>query len=324
MTSTTETVDVLIAAWNRSDTIERAILSGLEQPEVRTVIVVDDGSTDDTAEVAARVAVGSERVAIHRLPANRGPSAARNRAIEMSSARWISILDGDDYFLPGRIARMLSAADDCDLVADDILQERRGECGRVKLTPMIFSRSAEPRMIDLRTFVHGNAGRRGRNRGEFGYLKPLIRRGFLDRWGLRYDESLRLGEDYALYARALAVGGRFLLMPASGYVSVVRQGSLSARHSKEDLERLRDVDRALLRLPTITPQDRAALRAHYRSVDGRVQWLNVIDSYKRKDVAGFVRPFVSAPETAPFLVQKLFAEARRRAFNQSGPRRRAG
>src|ERR1700749_3435834 len=127
MTSTTETVDVLIAAWNRSDTIARAILSGLEHPEVRTVIVVDDGSTDDTAEVAARVAADSGRVAVCSLPVNRGPSAARNRAIEMSSAQWISILDGDDYFLPGRIARMLSLAQDYDLVADDILQERRGE-----------------------------------------------------------------------------------------------------------------------------------------------------------------------------------------------------
>jgi succinoglycan biosynthesis protein ExoU len=323
MTSTTGIVDVLIAAWNRSDTIERAILSALEEPEVRTVIVVDDGSTDDTVEVAARVATGSARVVVCRMATNRGPSAARNRAIEISTAPWISILDGDDYFLPGRIGKILSLAGDCDLVADDILQEQRTERG-AELRPMIFSRSFEARTIDLQTFVHGNAGRRGRSRREFGYLKPLIRREFLDRWRLRYDEALRLGEDYALYARALAVGGRFLLAPACGYVSVGRRESLSSRHTKEDLERLRDVDKAFLLLPTMTRRDLIAIRSHYRSVNARVQWLNVIDAFKAGNITGFIQPFVSAPGTAAFLVRKLIAEAGRRALNQTVLRRRVG
>ena len=48
-TSVAATVDVLIAARDRSDTIERAVLSALVQTEVRTVFVVDDGSSDDTA-----------------------------------------------------------------------------------------------------------------------------------------------------------------------------------------------------------------------------------------------------------------------------------
>ena len=41
-------VDILVAAWNRSDTIERAITSALGEAEVRQVIVIDDASTDDT------------------------------------------------------------------------------------------------------------------------------------------------------------------------------------------------------------------------------------------------------------------------------------
>jgi succinoglycan biosynthesis protein ExoU len=189
---------------------------------------------------------------------------------------------------------------------------------------MIFSRSFEARTIDLQTFVHGNAGRRGRSRREFGYLKPLIRREFLDRWRLRYDEALRLGEDYALYARALAVGGRFLLAPACGYVSVGRRESLSSRHTKEDLERLRDVDKAFLLLPTMTRRDLIAIRSHYRSVNARVQWLNVIDAFKAGNITGFIQPFVSAPGTAAFLVRKLIAEAGRRALNQTVLRRRVG
>ncbi len=324
MTSTTGSVDVLIAAWNRSDTIERAMLSALGQSEVRTVIVIDDASTDNTADVAARVAAPSERVSVCRLPRNRGPSAARNVGIGMSTAPWIAILDADDYFLPGRLGKLLSLAGDCDLVADDLLLERRTACGGSDLSPMIFAEDVEPQTIDLHTFVLGNAGRRGRSRREFGYLKPLIRREFLDRWQLRYDEALRLGEDYALYAQALAAGARFLLVPASGYVSVVRQGSLSARHTKEDLERLRDADRAFLSLPTIARRDQIAIKAHYRSVDARVQWLNVIEAFKRRDITGFMRPFVKTPAVAPFLVRKLIGEAGRRAFNQGALRRCLG
>jgi succinoglycan biosynthesis protein ExoU len=317
MTSTTGNVDVLIAAWNRSDTIERAICSALQQPEVRTVIVIDDGSTDDTAEVAARVAAGNPRVSVYTMGKNLGPSAARNRGIAMSTAPWIAILDGDDYFLPGRIGKLLALTGDCDLIADDILQEERTACGGSELKPMIFSGDVRPHLIDLRTFVLGNAGRRGRIRKEFGYLKPLIRRAFLDRWQLQYDEALRLGEDYALYARALAVGARFLLVPASGYISVVRHGSLSARHTKEDLERLRDTDKAFLTLPTVARRDQVAIRAHYRSVDARVQWLNVIEAFKSRDISGFMLPFVRAPAAAPFLIRKLIGEAGRRAFRQA-------
>src|SRR6516225_8402022 len=55
------TVDVIIAAWNRSGTIERAILSALAEPEVRHVIVVDDGSSDDTAARAGQCGASAGR-----------------------------------------------------------------------------------------------------------------------------------------------------------------------------------------------------------------------------------------------------------------------
>ena len=79
-------VDVVIAAWNRADTIERAILSALAQDDVRTVIVVDDGSTDDTAARASRCDLSGKRVIVERLRANVGPAAARNIAIGISKA----------------------------------------------------------------------------------------------------------------------------------------------------------------------------------------------------------------------------------------------
>jgi succinoglycan biosynthesis protein ExoU len=306
-------VDVVIAAWNRAATIERAVLSALAQPEVHKAIIVDDGSTDDTAERVERMAGSRPRIELLRLPNNHGPSTARNRGLDLCSAPWVAILDGDDFFLPGRLAKLLTQAGDSDVVADDILQLREEQIGIREAQPVVFGEWFEPRPLDLATFVIGNVSRPGAPRKELGFLKPLIRRTFLERHGLRYDETLRLGEDYALYAKALALGARFLLTPAHGYVAVERGESLSARHSRADLERLRDVDIALAALPGLSPQDRQALKRHYDSVDAKAQWLAVIQAYKARDLASFLAPFARSPRVSLFLLRSLFAEILRRA-----------
>jgi succinoglycan biosynthesis protein ExoU len=307
-------VDVVVAAWNRADTIERAIGSALAEPEVRMVIVVDDASTDDTAVRAERLGAATNRVLIHRLPSNRGPSAARNRALELSSAPWVAILDGDDFFLPGRMGKLLAAADEIEFVADDVLQIEEAQIGSLQPKPMLSGEWIEPALLDFESFVLGNISRRGAQRRELGFLKPLMKRAFLDRHGLRYEETLRLGEDYALYAHALALGARFRVMPTGGYVSVIRSSSLSARHSKEDLVRLRDVDLKLGVMPNLSAADRWALRNHYRSVDAKVQWLGVIDAFKSRRLASFARPFIRSPEVSWFLVTKLFEQAWHRTY----------
>ena len=61
----------------------------------------------------------------------------------------------------------------------------------------------------------------------FGYMKPMFDRRFLSRQSLRYDETLRIGEDYILLASALAKGGRCAIEPSVGYSYHVRSGSIS-------------------------------------------------------------------------------------------------
>ncbi|MBV9740381.1 MAG: glycosyltransferase family 2 protein [Hyphomicrobiales bacterium] len=303
-------VDILVAAWNRSETIERAVTSALSEAEVHNVIVIDDGSTDDTSARARRAGGGSQRLTVLRLPSNLGPSAARNRGLEVSTAPYVAILDGDDFFQPGRMAKLLTHAGAFDFVADDILETDSTGV----LRPRMFEPRFEPWQLDFATFVEGNSTRHGRNRAELGYLKPLIRRAFIDAHELRYDERLRLGEDYAFYARALALGAQFLVTPALGYVSEPRADSLSARHGKRDLEKLRDVDAELACIPGLCDGDLRALRHHFRSVDGRAQWLGVIDAFKRRDPTGFVSPFTRSPEVSIFIAKKLIEEA----FQRSG------
>ena len=300
-------VDVLIVARDRADTIERAVLSALAQDEVRAAIVVDDGSTDDTAARARRCDPEGKRLIIERLPSSVGPSAARNMAIEISTAPWLAILDADDFFLPGRIAALLSQSDDCDFLADHLTRVSDDRVGSEPQTPVPLAASIKPARLSFEQFVLGNVTRRGSHRKELGYLKPLIRRVFLDLHGLRYDDALRFGEDYALYARALAVGARFLLIPTIGYVAVERADSLSARHSRRDLEVLRNSDRELMAMNLI-PSEREAVAKHYADVDRRAQWLVLVEALKSHSYPRLLSTFFGSPALSLYLTGRLIAE----------------
>jgi succinoglycan biosynthesis protein ExoU len=246
---------VLIAARNAAGTIARAVASALAQPEAAEVIVVDDGSGDDTAARARACDDGSGRLIVVSQQ-NRGPAAARNRAIGLSKAPLLCALDADDHFLPGRLGLVLErAGSDWDLVADELLVAKGDACAPSGLT----SRGGR---IGFAEFVRGNVSDPKRPRCELGFLKPVMSRAFLNRHGLRYDQSLRLGEDYALYAEALALGARFQIVEACGYVAVVRPGSLSHIHTIEDLRALIAADERLARLPNLTRWDLEAVGLH--------------------------------------------------------------
>jgi succinoglycan biosynthesis protein ExoU len=224
-------VAVLIAAHDASATVGEAVASALAEREVAEVVVIDDASRDGTAGAVEAAAQGDQRLRVLRSAVNLGPAAARNLGIEATRAPFLAVLDADDAFLPGRFAR-LPSPEGWDLVADDI----------VFLPEESFDAGAAPEgeglsALDLAGFVAGNIGR-GTQRGELGFLKPMMRRDFLDRHGLRYDPGLRLGEDFDLYARALAAGARFLVSHRTGYAARVRAGSLSGRHRTQDLAAL--------------------------------------------------------------------------------------
>jgi succinoglycan biosynthesis protein ExoU len=301
------TVAVIIAAHNAAATIARAVASALAEPEVAEVVVVDDASADDTPARARDADDGSGRLKILVQPENAGPSAARNRAIGESTAPWIGILDADDFFLPGRIARLLACAAKSDLVADDIGQVAEDALDGPRKSLLGRSLTA-PRSVNFAQFVLSNVSDPKRQRGELGFLKPLMRREFLAARVLRYREHMRLGEDYELYARALALGARFCLAPAQGYISVLRPDSLSGRHSETDLLNLRDCDRALAEIPGLAAQDKAALRRHYLSVDCRLQWRLLIGAVKARDARAALATFLR-PWPVPFyLLERLLEQ----------------
>jgi glycosyltransferase involved in cell wall biosynthesis len=95
-------VSVLIPAFNAGRTIDRALASVFAQDyQPIEIIVVDDGSTDDTA---ARVAsYRHKRVCLVRLEQNRGEAAAMNEGLELTRGEFVAFLDADDEWLPGKL-----------------------------------------------------------------------------------------------------------------------------------------------------------------------------------------------------------------------------
>src|SRR5262245_35232624 len=120
-------VSVVIPAYNSAATVAQAVDAALAQTGViAEVLVIDDGSTDDTGRVLGRSA---GRVRTPRPPTP-GPAAARNHRAWLAEGEWLAFLDADDDWAPGKLAAQLARADaESGLVYTDCLYF--GDTGRV-------------------------------------------------------------------------------------------------------------------------------------------------------------------------------------------------
>jgi glycosyltransferase involved in cell wall biosynthesis len=93
-------ISVIIPNYNSSLLIERALKSVMQQEAMllQEIILVDDGSTDDSIEKATRLQIPKLTILNQQ---NQGPSAARNKGIELAQSKYIAFLDADDYWKPG-------------------------------------------------------------------------------------------------------------------------------------------------------------------------------------------------------------------------------
>lgn len=98
------TVSVIIPVYNAAPFLQCAVDSALLQPQVKEVVLVDDGSTDGSYAVAQRLQESHpDRVKLFAHPgrANRGPGATRNLGLEKACCPFVAFLDADDWYLPG-------------------------------------------------------------------------------------------------------------------------------------------------------------------------------------------------------------------------------
>ncbi len=252
----TPKLSIVIPTFNTAPWLGEAIRSALSQTETNLeVIVVDDGSEDDSLELALsftdpRMCVVSQ--------ANRGLSAARNTGIFLARANLIGFLDSDDVWFPTKAERHLAAhilSPECDLTFS--WSAYLHENGRVT-GQLLASRCMRPTARDLTRRNHVGNG-----------STPVVLRSCFERVGL-FDEQLGSCEDLDMWVRIAAQRpSGLLLVPEvlTGYR--VREGSLSLTFDTfiqaAGTLRIRFADV----VPSLTPEDRQRCYAQLLRIASR-------------------------------------------------------
>jgi succinoglycan biosynthesis protein ExoO len=228
----TPRVSVIMACFNAAPHIGRAIKSVLAQTGVEVeLIVVDDCSTDGTVEVVQRLVEADARVTLIQQSRNTGPSAARNVGFRAATSDWLTIIDSDDAYLSDRLDLLVAAAKEgnYDLIFDHLtLYDGVARiCTGIAPSASDVGRSKDTNLDLSQLILSERPGRVFR----LGFLKPLIRRAFLEANGLVYREDIRLAEDFMFYAEALLRGARCNLINHPGYVYTTQVGQSSGVRS---------------------------------------------------------------------------------------------
>lgn len=235
-------VTVILPTWNRADWLQKSIESVLVQTfRDFELVVVDDFSTDSTAEILAAY---SGKIRSIFLTKNRGVSVARNAAISTSDSEWIAFLDSDDFWHPEKLQKQIAQTKnrpECPIHFTDEIWIRKG----VRVNPKkkhqkkegwIFKPSLELCLISPSTV--------------------LLRRELFEIHGL-FDETLPICEDYDLWLRLTAKHPVALLNEKL----MTRHGGHADQLSRSDwgIDRYRVQSiRKILKTESLRPEDRTA------------------------------------------------------------------
>ena len=183
-------VSVIIPTYNRAYCIENAVQSVLQQDyENMEILIVDDGSTDDTEAVIK--GIEDERIHYYKNSSNKGAAATRNIGLALAQGKYIAFQDSDDEWLEGKLRQQVEVLEHSDYGMVYSCFEREFPDGRVEKVP--------------RDAIQPEAKQ--------GYIYPyllaesfistqtmLVRKEILEKLQ-GFDESLKSYEDYDLAIR---------------------------------------------------------------------------------------------------------------------------
>lgn len=182
-------ISVVLSVYNGQQHLVAAVRSILDQTLADfELIIIDDGSTDETPRILADVQRGDPRVRLVRQE-NRGLTAALNTGLGLARGRFIARQDADDTSLPERFARQLAFLEGHPSVvavgsSADVLSGSGAKVGA--MTPAVGPEAVRHGLLTLRTTpVHGSI---------------MMRREAVQAMG-GYREAFRVGQDYDLWLR---------------------------------------------------------------------------------------------------------------------------
>ena len=238
-------VSIVAPVFNASKFLDACIGSVLVQTmPVWELILVDDGSTDDSVRICERHAQTDARIRLLSQP-NSGPSAARNTGVRAASGEFVTFLDADDFLFPDALGNLLAAAD--EHAADMVLGNFSKQEGTA--TPVaqavVFEPEGEPFQGEyklltgmvLLDYVRHFLRHPSNHLVSYCWAR-LYRRAVIQRHHLEANEDMRLFEDFAFNLAFMGKAGKLVFVNKPVYVYVLRSQHVSASMAIIDSQRL--------------------------------------------------------------------------------------
>ncbi|OLL32239.1 glycosyl transferase [Burkholderia sp. SRS-W-2-2016] len=245
MPSALPLVTVVIPAFNAEPFIREAIVSIQRQTiDDWQLIVVDDGSTDQTMAVATQAAGNDARIRLIHLDQNQGITVASNVAFDEAEGEFIARLDADDRALAPRLATQVAAFKDSDLLAAVGSHARVfGDVPEGVAYCALGDANIKARLLDGLNTISGGT--------------LMVRRSFIREHHIRFDERMASAEDLDYLASIMAAGGQ--LANVDQVLTEHRSHATSFTASRHDIGRqyLQTFRRRLLAIwyPRLDPHD---------------------------------------------------------------------
>ena len=239
-------VSVVIPFFNAKKTIQKSIESVVRQSldEVQ-IVLIDDGSTDDTNQIVDEYEANENAVIIHQT--NKGVSCARNVGIEEATGKYIFFLDSDDYLEPDALQIMYEYAEDngLDLVA----------CSHTEFNATIYQGN-DSRSKSFTAYSREEIAIRYPDIFPQSVWGKLFVRQILVERKIRFDEEMTLGEDqFFTQSYLLEISSMGKSADAFLRIQNVNPLSLSKRYvpsySKDVVRQIELWDKLLLKYPSI-------------------------------------------------------------------------
>ena len=215
-------ISIIVPVYNAAETLPDCLKSILSQQGVDfEVILINDGSTDDSGIVCDRLAATDPRVtAIHQL--NGGVSSARNAGLEAATGEYVAFIDADDALLEGALKNM--STENADLVVAGYIK------GNLTCTPaddQLFEGAEQ-----ISSFLDASILMDKLTLLNTVWCK-LFRSDIIKSAGLKFDETLRYGEDKLFVLKYLTHVESVRTISTTVYDYIVREGSLSCDESSD-------------------------------------------------------------------------------------------
>jgi glycosyltransferase involved in cell wall biosynthesis len=245
-------ISVVIPAWNAASVIAQTLESARTQTFRNfEAIIVDDGSTDDTAAVVRRFCETNARSILIQQP-HGGVSVTRNTAIERARGEWIAFLDADDVWLPQKLERQVNLS-------------REDPRANLLFTNYFFwdgERDLSVYYPDGRSLPEGDATRELIFGDMFGMATGMVRRETLRVAGL-FDPDLPLSQDWDMWLRIGERGlwARGLREPLVRYRRWPGSRTMNRLKSAENNARVLEKNLRATQRPELRPLYRRSLNA---------------------------------------------------------------